>query len=91
MPEGIFWSWQSRGPSHPLPDGGHLGTPGADQSSLSPGSDEWCEARSAGVVELVKLLKVAEDFIFSFVIAMFMTSGFDMLTIFPQYMLKRTT
>ena len=36
------------------------------------------------------MLKVAEDFIFSFVIAMFMKSGFDMLAIFsPIYVKKR--
>ena len=51
MPEGIFWSLQSRGPSHSLPDGGRLGTPGADQSSLSPGGVGWCEAQNSGVVE----------------------------------------
>lgn len=51
MPEGIFWSLQSRGPSHSIPDGGRLGTPGADQSSLSPGGVEWCEAQNSGVVE----------------------------------------
>ena len=89
MPEGIFWSLQSRGPSHSLPDGGYLGTPGADPSSLSPGGVEWCEAQNSGVVEWVKLLKVEEDFIFNFVIAMFMKFGFDMLAIFPQYMLNR--
>lgn len=51
MPEGIFWSLQSRGPSHSIPDGGRLGTPGADQSSLSPGGVEWCETQNSGVVE----------------------------------------